>query len=250
MHAFNTAFPWIGLVGAFVLLFLLFATNMLQADRSLSRWRDLTWLSWAGATAYLLHNVEEYGVDLFGRAYAFPTEMCGLFGFQDLAACPVPPEFFTAVNVPMFWIGAPLAALLSRRHPLVGLAIYSVTSVNLVAHVVGGAITGTIYNPGWLTALALFLPLTSWTAHVVLGGKRLSGSAMIYLAGWGVALHLILLGSLFPLMTGLVKSSVPSIGVQVLNAALLVIAPYLAERWRCGALLRGAGAERRCRTAG
>jgi hypothetical protein len=47
----NTSFPWIGLIGAVLLLGLLFGTEELQADKSVSRWRDLTWLSWAGAAA-------------------------------------------------------------------------------------------------------------------------------------------------------------------------------------------------------
>jgi len=77
----NTSFPWLGLAGAIVLLLLLFGSNILRSDKAVSRWRDLTWLSWAGATAYLIHNVEEYGIDLFGRTYAFPMSMCQLFGF-------------------------------------------------------------------------------------------------------------------------------------------------------------------------
>lgn len=238
----NISFPWIGLVGALALIFLLFATDKLQADKTLTRWRDLTWLSWAGAAAYLIHNVEEYGVDLLGRAYAFPASMCGIFGFHDIAACPAPPEFFTAVNIPMFWFAAPIGALLSKRHPLVGLTIYSVMSVNLVAHVVSGIVTGTIYNPGWLTAVALFLPLTGWMAHVLFGKGGLSYRALVYLFGWGVALHLILIGSLVPLMLGLVRTPVPAICIQVLNAGLLIAAPWLAERLRQGVLTqRGLG---------
>ena len=154
----NRSFPWIGLVGTVLLLLLLFGTDRLRSDTTISRWRDLTWLSWAGAAAYLIHNVEEYGIDLFGRPYAFPTSVCGMFGFPDTAHCPAPPAFFTSVNVPMFWFAAPIAALLSKRHSLVGLTIYSVMSVNLVAHVAGGIAAGTIYNPGWLTAILLFCP--------------------------------------------------------------------------------------------
>lgn len=233
----NTAFPWIGLMGAIELFVLLFLTDVLRSNLETSRWCDLTWLSWAGATAYLLHNVEEYGIDVFGQTYAFPISVCALFGFQASSNCPAPPEFFTLVNVPMFWVAGPVAALLSRRHPLVGLTIYSVISVNFAAHVVTGIVTGTIYNPGWLTAVLLFLPLTVWTAHTLFGRGKLSYRALVYLLGWGVILHAILASSLVPVMEGL-ENPIFAMIIQVINAALLIVAPLLAERWQGGSLLR------------
>lgn len=234
------SFPWLGLTGAIVLLLLLFRSDILRSDPAVSRWRDPTWLSWAGATAYLIHNVEEYGIDLFGRTYAFPTSMCRLFGFQDAAHCPAPPAFFTAANVPMFWIAAPIAALLSRRRPLVGLAIYGVMSVNIVAHVTGGIVAGTIYNPGWLTALLLFLPLTAWTVRILSGRGGFRRGAWAFLIGWGTALHLILAVSLVPLVKGWISTPAPAIVLQVVNAGLLILVSWLAERWRGGVLIRPA----------
>lgn len=234
----DRSFPWVGLPGAILLLVLMFGTDVLRGDRTVSRWRDLTWLSWAGAAAYLIHNVEEYGVDLMGRLHAFPTSLCIMFGFPDAVHCPAPPAFFTSVNVPMFWFAAPVAALLSKRHPLVGLTIYSVMSVNFVAHLASGLATGAIYNPGWFTALLLFLPLTVWMVHTLFGGAGLGYGALAYLAGWGVVLHLILAGSLLPLMKGLITNPVPVICAQFVNAGLLIAAPWLAEHWRGGVLAR------------
>jgi hypothetical protein len=238
MSWLNTSFPWIGLAGAVVLLVLMFTTNLLRSDLSISRWRDLTWLSWAATVVYLLHNAEEYGVDLLGRTYAFPTVMCSLFGYASAAACPVPPVFFTSVNVPMFWLVGPVAALLSKRHPLVGLTLYSVTSINFVVHVAAGIATGAIYNPGWFTAVFLFLPLTAWTVHALFGPGRLSYKALAYLLGWGVFVHILIAVSILPLMKGVIRTAAPAITVQLVNAALLIIAPWLAERWRNGAILR------------
>ena len=241
MEWLNNAFPWLGLAGAAVLLLLLFGSNRFRSDRAVSRWRDPTWLSWAGATAYLIHNVEEYGIDLLGRTDAFPLSMCQMFGFPDTAHCPVPPAFFTAVNVPMFWFAAPVAAWLSRRHVLVGLAIYGVMSVNVVAHVAGGLVAGSIYNPGWLTATLLFLPLTAWMVHALFGRGGLRDGALVFLAGWGIALHLILAGSLVPLMKGWISTPTPTIAVQLVNAGLFIAVPWLAERWRGGVLIRPRG---------
>lgn len=66
---FDSNFQWIGSAVAIVLLVLLFCTNHLRADLSRSRWHDYTWLSWMGMAAYLLHNVEEYGIDMYGRLH-------------------------------------------------------------------------------------------------------------------------------------------------------------------------------------
>jgi di/tricarboxylate transporter len=71
MALLDTAFPWIGLVAAIPLLALL-AGNALRMDRSVARWRDWGWLSWAGVAAYLVHNVEEYGLDLHGGGLCLP----------------------------------------------------------------------------------------------------------------------------------------------------------------------------------
>ena len=90
---------------------------------------------------YLLHNVEEYGVDLLGQSHAFPAVLCANLGFPTLSDCPVHPSFFLAVKIPLFWVVGPIAALLSRRHPLVGLALYSVIFTNGLVHVLAALAT-------------------------------------------------------------------------------------------------------------
>ena len=232
MNWLNTAFPWIGLAGAVVLLVLLFATNALRSDPGVSRWRDPTWLSWAAAAVYLLHNVEEYGIDLLGQTYAFPKVFCAIFGFHAIyPTCPVAPAVFTAVNVPMFWLAAPVAALMSRRHPVVGLTIYSVISVNLVTHIAQGVISGTFYNPGFLTAVVLFLPLTAWMIYALFVTGPLSYKTLAYLIGWGIAAHLILMAAMLPLIKGILHNAMPAIIAQIVNAALLIVVPWCVERW-------------------
>ena len=62
MFAFALVWPWIG-IGAAGLLFVLLCTNALRSDRSVTRWGDMVWLTWAGAFAYLVHQFEEHGVD-------------------------------------------------------------------------------------------------------------------------------------------------------------------------------------------
>jgi len=237
MDWLSTAFPWIGLIAAAALLVLLFGTDTLRSNPEISRWRDLVWLSWVATAVYLLHNVEEYGIDLLGRTYAFPTTSCAMFGKLPYPDCPVPPLFFVSVNVPMFWFVGPIAALLSRRHPLVGLTLYGVIFINAVGHIVSGLVTGTFYNPGLLTALLLFLPLSVWVAYALFGRNGLSYKALTFLIAWGIVAHAILAISIVPLMRGAIASAKPAVLMQLANAALLLVVPLLAERWRGGIIL-------------
>ena len=224
---FDTAFPWIGLIFAAVLLVLL-PSDALRADRRVSRLRDVRWLSWAGVAAYLLHNVEEYGIDLHGERYAFPKAFCGMFGHAALYPhCPAPGAVFTAVNVPMFWLAAPLAAWLSGRHRLTGLALYGVIAVNLAAHLGRAAATGWQYNPGRLTALLLFLPLAAWT---LLGAKLLSWRAVLGLIGLGLGLHLVLIAAMLLLLKGVLHAPGLVVALEALNAGAMLVVTLWAER--------------------
>ena len=128
-------FPWIGGGAAIVFLFLLFGTRLLQSEPGSSRWRDRAWLSWLAVAIYLLHNVEEYGIDVFGRMTQFPAEICSVLNLPGPPDCPIPAAYFLSVNIPLIWVVAPIAALLSRQHPLVGLAFYGVIFVNLFFHI-------------------------------------------------------------------------------------------------------------------
>jgi len=235
---FDLTWPWIGGVGAVMLLTLLFGTNLLRSDLGTSRWRDRVWLSWLAVFAYLAHNVEEYGIDLFGRKHEFPDTLCINLGLPAYPDCPVPPSFFLAVNLSMFWIAAPLAALLSRRHPLIGLSLYSVVFANALAHIVP-FMTGLGYSAGTLTAFMLFLPLSVWIAYACFGSGGLSYKAMTLLMVHGVILHAVLLGSSLLFRSGAISSSV-LVSIQCLNAVLFFLIPWLGEKWRAGALIRPA----------
>jgi hypothetical protein len=233
---FDLAFPWIGLAGALVLLALLFGSKSLRGDPSSSRWRDLVWLSWMALVAYLLHNVEEYGVDLLGQRHAFPAALCALLRVPPYPDCPIPPSFFLAVNIPLFWVLGPIGALLSRRHPLVGLSLYSVIVINGLIHVLSAVATGS-YNPGLLTAVVVFLPLSLWVGYACFGRGGLSHKAMALLIVWGIVLHAILAVPMLLFVRGTI-SNTSLVWIQILNAALLLPVMWLGERWRGGALLR------------
>jgi hypothetical protein len=200
MFSFGQGWPWIGL-GAAGLLFVLLTTNALRSDRSVSRWRDLVWLTWAAVFAYLMHQFEEHGIDAHDRAYAFRGFLCAELGFADPAGCPVPVSFITAVNVTAVWVAGPLSALLATRWPVVGLSFFAIPAANLFAHAVP-ALTLQSYNPGLLTAVALFLPLSLLAFAAAITRYHLGVRAVLATLFAGAAMHAILMGSLMSFING------------------------------------------------
>ena len=222
-------FPWIGAAAASLVLVLLFSTGWLQADPNRSRWRDTTWLSWLAVAIYLIHNVEEYGRDLLGHLHAFPTSMCAALGQPSYPLCPIPPPFYLAVNLPLFWLGAPAAALVSRRHPIVGLSLYGVIFVNALAHT-KSLLAG--YNPGACTAVVLFLPASLWVAKSCFGPFRLPYRVLAFIVADGLLLHIVLIGSTMMFFHGLLRGAA-LIGLQGVNAIVFFALAWMAEKcWK------------------
>lgn len=233
---FDIEFPWIGVIAAAGLVVLLFGTELFRDDRASSRWLDRVWLSWLAIVVYLIHNGEEYGIDLFGRLHEFPDSLCVALKLPAYPACPMPPAFFLAVNLPLFWIGAPLAALLSRRHPLMGLTFYGVVFTNALVHI-GPFLAGQSYGPGTFTAVILFLPVSAWVADTCFGKGRLPYKALALLIADGVILHVILIGSMLLFVRGVIGAPLLVV-VQILNAVLFVLIPWLGEKYGDGVLIR------------
>jgi hypothetical protein len=223
MSSFGQGWPWIGLGGA-GLLFVLLSTNALRSDRSVTRWRDMVWLTWAAVFAYLLHQFEEHGIDAQHRAYAFRGFLCGELGFSDPQACPVPASLFAGVNIATVWVAGPLSALLAARWPVIGLSFFAIPSVNLLTHAVP-ALTGQSYNPGLATAVILFLPLSLLAFAAAMTRYHLGLRAVLATLFAGAVVHAILMGSLMSFITGRLDVDTLML-VQLANpllAALLVV---------------------------
>ena len=234
MHRwFDIAFPWIGGVGAIVLVILLFATDRLRSDPGRPRWHDRVWLSWLGMAAYLLHNVEEYGIDGHGTFHAFPGMICARLGLPPYPDCPIPPVFFLAVNITAFWVAAPIAALLSRRHPLVGLSVYSIMIVNALTHIV--AALGGTFGGGFFTSL-LFAALAVWVIRTCFGPGRMSYGALALVVAGGIIAHIVLAAPLLLFLHSGLSMAVVVL-LQLANPFLLMLILWLGEQWRGGALI-------------
>ena len=206
--------PWIGLGAAIVLVILLFATDWLRNTTTGSRWTDPTWFAWVAAVAYMLHNVEEYGVDFTGTSEAFPDMMINGMGIEPHES------FFLVVNLGLVWIAGPLAALLSRRLPALVFAMPMVELVNSFLHV-PGAIALTSVGAGSVTAVLLFIPIAIWAfvGFCVKGGFKKSTYFAFF--GIGFIYHLGFVATIVPLALGTGPGWLPAITMAVFTAILL-----------------------------
>lgn len=220
MLPFSHLWPWIGLGLMLILLFGLIRGD-LRGDRSVPRTRDIVWLTWAATAAYMLHQFEEHGVDAQGVHYAFRGALCATFSFADPAECRVPESFITAVNIPVVWIAGPVCALLGRQWPAIAFGYFGVLAINSIAHI-APAIAGGGYNPGLLTSVLIFLPLSLWTMWVALQRPGLGIPAIAAMLLGGVILHAVLFLSLKVYLEGRL-GAYALLAVQIVNPVLLVL---------------------------
>ena len=229
MLPFSHFWPWIGLSLTLVLLFGLVRGD-LRGDRSVPPTRDVVWLTWVATAAYMLHQFEEHGVDATGAHYAFRAALCGTFGFGQLHECRIPESFITAVNLPAVWIAGPACALLGRRWPAVALGYFGVLSINAIAHIAPAIIDGD-YNPGLLTSVLLFVPLSLWTMWVALHRPGLGLPAVAATLTGGVFLHAVLFLSLRAYLDGRLGLHA-LLAVQIVNPASLILVSGLVMAYR------------------
>lgn len=226
---FSLLWPWIGL-GLAVILLLGLTFGDMRGDRTVPRTRDMVWLAWAATAAYLLHQFEEHGIDAAGVPYAFRGALCMRFGFANATACPIPESFITAVNIPAVWIAGPIAALLGRRWPAIALSYFSVPAVNAFAHI-GPALAAGDYNPGLLTAVLLFLPLSLWALRIALRRPDLGWRIVTATIGGGIVIHAVLILTLRAyLMDALGEDAL--VAIQVINPAIpiMLVAAMMQRR--------------------
>jgi hypothetical protein len=200
-----------GLLGWLVLL--------LMPWRAGPRWRDPSWLACAFLPTYMLHQFEEHGFDLLGRRYYFIVEMCRTLGHADLSTCPADRAFILAVNVGAVWIAGALAIAFARKNPLVGTCAFGVCIVNAIAHIAPAIIHGA-YNPGVLSSVVLFVPLSYYVVRT-LDRRRLAAVVLS-----GVILHAVLIAGVLAYSHGYISHAV-NLVVQFANG----LVPLLIATW-------------------
>jgi len=93
------------------------------------------------------------------------------------------------------------------------------------------------YNPGVLTALILFLNVSSWVARVCFGEPGLPYGGLALIMADGVFLRVVLIGSTILFLHGVIGRAALT-DIQILNAILLFAFAWIAESWRSGIFVR------------
>ena len=186
------AWPWVGLGGGIALLIMLLFTDVLRSDLNRSRWRDPVWLSWAVAFVYLPHVCEEYGMHIANGQYALITQFREMG--VDAMFGGIPLIFFPLVNIIMTWIALPIAALMSKKNPVIGLSGMGFILINGLTHL-ASCIRGGISpmsSPGSVTGIFFFLPLFIWICVVQKREKILPEKGIGIAIASGIIGHVLL----------------------------------------------------------
>ena len=133
-----------------------------------NRLSPLAWLLWVSLISLFLHQLEEYRYPGY-----FPGMMnVVMFGSQQPDRYPLNTNTALIVNVVVGWFSYLLAALFGEKLLWLGIATMLVSIGNFIAHTLLFNIRGkTLYNPGLLTALFLFLPIVVYFIFLVIQNK-------------------------------------------------------------------------------
>ena len=187
---FFHVWPWIGCGAAIVLLILIFCTDFLRSDKTKSRFLDPESLAWMGAVIYMLHNLEEYGVDMYGNQQAFTILMGQLLGVRIGEAA------FLCCNLLLVWVVGPLTAVFAQKgyHRMAaGMAIFEL--INGTFHIVQAINLGS-YNPGLLNSAVLCLPVGIWTLYVLYGKMKFPKMDILWLFLGALFYHVVLMAGI------------------------------------------------------
>jgi hypothetical protein len=164
---------------------------------------------------YIAHQFEEHSVDFRGRHFAFLGALCHALGYDLLERCPADAAFVFAVNVGGCWIAFALALLFRRTRPLIAACAWGIPLVNVFAHI-AGAILERSYNPGLVTAIGLFIPLSGWVLLTLVRAGVLAASDLLRVVATGVATHAVLIASVLLRAHGSLAEA-PFLWVNVAN---------------------------------
>jgi hypothetical protein len=145
---------------------------------------------------YLAHQFEEHWVDLLGEHYAFYYSANALLNnllntshFAEILT----PETIFFINTSLVWLVGAIAIWRSPSALFPSLALAGIMLVNALTHV-AGAVVKSSYNPGLLSAVILFIPLS--VAYYWRTLRRLpKARGVIFISvGWAVFAHVLMIG--------------------------------------------------------
>jgi len=173
---------WFDLGGLMAVLVLTYVVINYQ---QLSTIQLLLWLS---LTSLFIHQLEEYRYPGY-----FPGMINAvLYNSQTPDRYPLNTQTSLMVNVPMGWLTYFFAALFAEQYIWLGIATMLVSFGNLVAHTILFNVKGkTLYNPGMVTAILFFLPLSVWFVYTVKDQHLTGPSDWIIGVLLGIALNVV-----------------------------------------------------------
>ena len=148
--------------------------------------------------AYIVHQFEEHWVDLYGRTYAFKPSLNDLL--SNLLGAPTGQEYLSdasvfVINTSLVWLVGALAVWRGSAHVFAPLCMAAIVVVNAISHI-GAGLMSSSYNPGLVTAVAVFLPVG--IASYILLARATPATVGLILAslGWGVIAHILMVGGI------------------------------------------------------
>ncbi|SMF83348.1 HXXEE domain-containing protein [Pseudobacteriovorax antillogorgiicola] len=187
--------------------------------RSLYFWTGMLLIS------YIFHQIEEHWIDIYGNRYAFSASMNELLkGITDSSDNLLSHEGIFVINTTLVWLvgGGALVAMHYSVFP--ALCMAAIVLINAIAHI-GLAVASWEYNPGTLTSIMLFLPvsLLFYKNYFLQKGEKLF---LLYLSlGWSILCHVVMVvGTIAVHHWGVISES-----LYFLALFLLSIVPLLAS---------------------
>ena len=146
--------------------------------------------------------------------------------FLDVMELPM--AHFPLMNTMFVWVALPLAAIIGKKNPVIGLSGYGFLLVNGMAHLGGGAVMGIspFENPGFFTGTIVFIPLTIWVVYISLKTGTLSRKEIIISLASGIVGHIALFSCYGFALLGL------SIGVLIADV-IVAFTPILVAWILC-----------------
>lgn len=180
-------------VGVFMAPFLLFVAFALKPPNAERGGFDLRVACLLLLVAYIVHQFEEHWIDLFGNVYAFQGSVnelvLGLLGAPEGSIGPLTKEGIFIINTSLVWLVACLGIWSAPRHTFPALATMGIVLVNAIAHILNGFVG---YNPGLLTSVIVFLPLSGFLYFKSLRSGAATLSEVIASLVWAVLAHLLM----------------------------------------------------------
>ena len=144
--------------------------------------------NWLLLFVYLIHQYEEHGVDLFGRVYFF-HEYAGVV--LESRGLELTPASIFRINTLTVWFSFLLAIWGGRHLTWPGLAAAGLVLINGLFHI-GIAINRWEYNPGLVSSIVLFLPMSVLYLRNIPAACGLGWQAIIGSILFGIISHMLL----------------------------------------------------------